>query len=120
MIVAAIYLTVKFKDREFEGFLNNKFDKIHQCTNDPKHKVWLVSYSHGEVHLANQNWQIFSALNKCIDFYLPYSFKDLDDDFVAKNKELLSKPRGAGYWVWKPYIILKTLKMIPRGYSPLC
>lgn len=39
-----------------------------------------------------------------------YSFKDLDEHFCIKNKEILSNSRGAGYWLWKPYIILKTLK----------
>jgi len=98
-----------------ERWLTDKFDNLHKCTNDPKHKVWLVSYAEGDVYKANQNWQTFSAINKCIDFYLPYRFKDLDAEFVTKNKELLSKTRGAGYWVWKPYVILKTLKMIPEG-----
>lgn len=30
--------------------------------------------------------------------------------FYNKNKEILDQPRGAGYWLWKPYIILETLK----------
>lgn len=38
-----------------------------------------------------------------------YSSKDLDEYFCIKNKEILSNSRGAGYWLWKPYIILKTL-----------
>ena len=36
-------------------------------------------------------------------------------DFYEKNIEILSDPQGAGYWLWKPYIILKTLEKIPKN-----
>ncbi len=29
---------------------------------------------------------------------------------MEKNKDILSRKRGNGYWLWKPYFILKTLK----------
>lgn len=35
---------------------------------------------------------------------------NLDAEFCDRNQFLLSQPRGAGYWVWKPYIILQTLR----------
>jgi len=31
-------------------------------------------------------------------------------DFYKKNQFILSRPRGAGYWIWKPYLILETFK----------
>lgn len=36
-------------------------------------------------------------------------------DFYEKNIEILSEPKGAGYWLWKPYIILTTLQKIPEN-----
>jgi hypothetical protein len=33
-------------------------------------------------------------------------------DFYDKNRIILDQPRGAGYWLWKPYAILETLKRI--------
>jgi len=39
-------------------------------------------------------------------------FEDLDFDFVEKNKHILYQNRGSGYWLWKPYIIYKTLMSI--------
>jgi hypothetical protein len=36
-------------------------------------------------------------------------------DFYQENIEILSEPKGAGYWLWKPYIILKTLEKIPEN-----
>lgn len=44
-----------------------------------------------------------------------YGFKDLDEEFITENKIVLSNERGAGYWLWKPYIILKKLNEINYG-----
>ncbi len=38
--------------------------------------------------------------------------KDIDNDFIEKNKSILHCSRGGGYWLWKPYIIHETLKKI--------
>ena len=45
-----------------------------------------------------------------VDEHYSYGPKDIDQDFKEKNKEILLKRRGNGYWLWKPYFILKTLK----------
>jgi hypothetical protein len=44
------------------------------------------------------------------DRVIEYSPEDIDKSFYEKNKKILDQPRGAGFWLWKPYIILKTLK----------
>ncbi|MSP95319.1 MAG: hypothetical protein EXR00_08615 [Alphaproteobacteria bacterium] len=36
--------------------------------------------------------------------------QDLDPAFVERNRAILDAPRGAGYWLWKPHLILKTLR----------
>ena len=33
--------------------------------------VWLVSYANKGVYFSNQNGQIDSAINRCVDFYRP-------------------------------------------------
>jgi hypothetical protein len=32
-------------------------------------------------------------------------------EFARRNRDILSQPRGAGYWLWKPYLIRQVLKM---------
>lgn len=44
-----------------------------------------------------------------IDKVIEYSTNDIDSDFFEKNKHIFSSPRGFGFWLWKPYFILKTL-----------
>jgi len=49
------------------------------------------------------------------DFTKRYSKRDLSSEFKKKNKEILSAKRGAGYWIWKPYIILEQLSIVNDG-----
>ena len=52
-----------------------------------------------------------SALKNGIDEVKIYTKKELQKtNFWKKNSYILNKSRGAGYWIWKPYIILDTLK----------
>ena len=44
-----------------------------------------------------------------------YGPDDIDEEFKTKNVEILSSKRGAGYWLWKPYIIFKKLNEINDG-----
>jgi hypothetical protein len=51
-----------------------------------------------------------------VDKYIPYTREWLETtEFYKKNKYILDKPRGGGYWIWKPYIILETLESCEDG-----
>ncbi len=57
-----------------------------------------------------QRMNAFTALvnggvNRCIR----YGPNDLDSRFASQNEYLLKQPRGAGYWLWKPQIILDAM-----------
>jgi hypothetical protein len=49
------------------------------------------------------------------DKVIEYSYADLDKEFTTKHAKILSYKRGAGLWLWKPYIILKTLNQMQNG-----
>lgn len=86
------------------------------CNNKIPGKVWLISYADGpDVNFRNQRYQIKSALNKCIDYYKPYNISDIDPEYKKTHSKILSHKIGAGYWLWKPYIILKTMEEVPEG-----
>lgn len=74
-----------------------------------------MTFGAGPVHLANQKALIISAIDKCIDNIKIYTPELLGGDFLAKNKNILAQARGAGYWLWKPYVILETLKQAPEN-----
>lgn len=51
-----------------------------------------------------------------VDKFIRYRPEDLQrDDFWSENQCILSEPLGAGYWIWKPFIILQAMKLIEDG-----
>ena len=75
-----------------------------------KPKIIAISY-------GNRDFQKLLEFNKKsafeigkVDEYYSFGPEDIDQQFRIKNKDILSRKRGNGYWLWKPYFILKTLK----------
>lgn len=78
--------------------------------------VYLISYADGnEVFFQNQNALAQSSLNRGIDFILNYRRSHIDANFYEKHKDILDEKGGAGCWLWKPYLILKTMQETPEG-----
>ena len=77
-------------------------------------RIHLISFATEDYSNSAKALGIKAIANGFSSFYL-YNFQDLEADFVENNSLTLANRRGAGYWVWKPYIILKYLSQIPRG-----
>ncbi len=80
-----------------------------------KTQKWLISYAAGKVHEANQNFLTYTAINKGFDAIVGYKPHHIDHQFYVENRKILDQKRGAGYWLWKPYFILKTLNKMEEG-----
>lgn len=50
-----------------------------------------------------------------VDRVYVYSGADIDPDFRERHRHILSQPRGNGYWLWKPYVIDRTLHKLRDG-----
>lgn len=71
---------------------------------------YLLNYANLKF-FTSQRKQTDSALAVGnFDHVFQCSFNDIDKDFYIRNKKILDQPKGAGYWLWKPYLILKHLK----------
>jgi hypothetical protein len=45
-----------------------------------------------------------------------FDFEELKPTlFYTENREILDQPKGIGYWLWKPYIILECMKTLSEG-----
>ena len=75
--------------------------------------VILISYANEEF-FKSQKLLKKSALKNGVDEVI--MFNDIwlkkQSSFYTTNKKLLDNKKGAGYWIWKPYIILESLKKI--------
>ncbi len=61
--------------------------------------------------LNSRTAKLFGGADKVIE----YSPRDIDPVFYSANQSILSQKRGGGYWLWKPYFILKTLESLNEG-----
>lgn len=78
-------------------------------------KIWLISYATDGIYKQNQNNFVSSAaIHQIFDVIMSYQPHNIESDYYQKHKNILSQKRGGGYWLWKPYFILKTLKTMPE------
>lgn len=78
-------------------------------------KTWIVSYGDAAFRLSLQRL-MSSAARFGIDEQRPWDRDALQKtSLYAVHKSLLGERRGAGYWLWKPFIIKETLKEMGPG-----
>lgn len=118
--ILAIFVIVEYAH---QGFINdlsiqplNQYSAPDLEAPEPTGRppVFLVTYAAGgEVYFRNQNAVAQYALNKGVDFILNYRKSHIDQKFFEKNRSIFNEKVGAGMWLWKPYIILRTLESAP-------
>jgi len=84
-------------------------------------KVYFISFSGGveetdislekRQELLHATAHKFANIDESIQWRRP---QILESPFYSQNKSILDEPRGAGFWSWKPYIILETLKKLKK------
>lgn len=78
-------------------------------------KKTLINYANNRYYHAQK---INSETGKQIagfDEVISYNVNNIDSEFYQKNSNILNRKRGAGYWLWKPYFIVKTLHSMEEG-----
>ena len=87
---------------------NYSLNKIKEVENLYNKKVLINYADKGYVNSRKQLKE--SALNiGGLDEVIEYNSNDIDEEFKKKNKRHFENTRGAGLWLWKPYLILKKL-----------
>ena len=80
---------------------------------DIKPKKHLLVY--GTDNYKNAIDSLLSSSKNYFDHHHVLGPQDIDNDFYQKNVDILSQKKGAGYFLWKPYIINEVLKKINDG-----
>jgi len=76
-------------------------------------KTFLINFANEKFEKRRKvNSQ--SGLNSGFDHCVEYT-SNMFPLFYRKYKHILDQPRGCGYWLWKPYIILQTLLQVNDG-----
>ena len=79
-----------------------------------KPTVWLASYATSKFYLSAFRL-CRSAWGRGVDRFRLWTPRDLPADFRRGHKHILRQKRGAGYWLWKPFIILQTMREAAEG-----
>jgi hypothetical protein len=76
-------------------------------------KIYLISYATKE--FESFQYELHESESTKNFIHKKYSPSDIEESFRDKNKNILERKRGGGYWLWKPYLIFKTLKEVEYG-----
>tara|TARA_Y100000389_G_scaffold164560_1_gene168341 strand:- start:625 stop:1344 length:720 start_codon:yes stop_codon:yes gene_type:complete len=74
--------------------------------------IHLITYGDDNYNNSKKRLEREALDTGWFDSVTVYGPEILDSDFKNKFKEVLSHSRGAGYWIWKIYIIQKKLSEI--------
>jgi hypothetical protein len=77
-------------------------------------KNYLINYATPSF-FSSQLLNAQSGLAAGFSSVLQWRKEDIDSEFSQEHFSILKQSRGGGYWLWKPYFILKTLEMIKDG-----
>ena len=56
-----------------------------------------------------------TARENGVESFTAYGPDSYTDEFHRKNRHILNQPRGKGYWLWKPWIILQEFDKLSEG-----
>jgi hypothetical protein len=77
------------------------------------YKKYFLIYDDGTENFKCHIEKLVNTIQKYSDFkIITFNKNEIDKEFVQENSSILNQPRGDGYWLWKPYIISKTLSKI--------
>lgn len=88
--------------------------------NTNKHKIWGTTFGGGGQRFydaANRLKKELTDIN-VFDTVIAYTDEYLKNDSEFWNKHhnfIANNSRGYGYWIWKPYVILKTFNQMNYG-----
>ena len=84
--------------------------------NDNLEKITTYCITYGTGQYTSQAQRLITeAKHHGFDHALAYCKNDLEQSFTLRNHTILTQARGDGYWLWKPYLVLKTLLSAPDG-----
>ena len=71
--------------------------------------IHLISYGNNIYNSSKQQLLKEATKTGWFSSITIYGPEDIDNDFKNMFKDVLNKPRGNGYWIWKNYFIKQKL-----------
>ena len=78
--------------------------------------IYVVNYADGSLFEKRRRINSLTArLFAHADKVFEYNSSDIDEEYKNSNKKIFSYKRGAGLWLWKPYVLSKALEKLQDG-----
>ena len=77
--------------------------------------IHLITYGDNKYQKSKKRLYIEAEDTGWFNTITLYGLDDLDNNYKERFADILNKPRGGGYWIWKSYIIKKKLQEINDG-----
>ncbi len=78
--------------------------------------LYVISYAKGQPF---EKYQVVNARTAKFvgrgDRVIPYSSGDIPEEYKKKHNDIFKYERGAGLWLWKPYLVNRTLDVMHDG-----
>lgn len=76
----------------------------------------VINYANGTPYEDFRKWNTWSAkhFGRADDVW-EYSEKDISTQYKKEHEQIFSYKRGAGLWLWKPYIVLDALSKLKEN-----
>ena len=105
----------KYRESEENEILINNIGNMSFSLVKNESNIHFITYANKTFEIAKKRLlkeaEHFGEF-KTITGYGP---ADLPKDFVEKFKNILAMPRGGGYWIWRPIILLNKLNSMQNG-----
>ena len=93
--------------KNYSNLFNNSLNNLVYNKN---FNITAINYANSKFK-NSQKLNSFTAIKYGeVNQTIEYNQNNISSSFLKANKEILSMKKGGGYWLWKPYFILKTLK----------
>jgi len=77
--------------------------------------IHLISYGNEKYAFQREFFKRNALASGFFDTVTVFSQADLANDFKKQYQDILALSRGAGYWIWKPYLVKKVLESLSEG-----
>jgi len=75
----------------------------------------LINYADESFRLSQQRNSQSGLAVGGFDEVWSFGPQDLDAEFSRRNQHILRQSRGAGFWLWKPYLVQLALQRLRKG-----
>ncbi|MDC3404564.1 hypothetical protein OAY26_02495 [Acidimicrobiia bacterium] len=79
------------------------------------YKKYFITYGDHEYFIHRKRLSLQAKRFNYFDKVIDYKKSDISKNFKIKYKELFKYKKGGGFWIWKYYIILRTLETMKDG-----